>query len=87
MVICILNLGSCIDFDKINPISIIGRELKLEGVEMLTQINSFMKKQGGGGLVEYGLILALIAVVAIGALTGIGTKMNTTLTAVSTALH
>lgn len=53
---------------------------------MLTQINSFMKRQNGGGLVEYGLILALIAIVAVATLTTVGTRINTTLTHVKDTL-
>lgn len=34
------------------------------------------KNEKGQGLVEYGLILALIAIVSIGALTGLGTKIS-----------
>jgi len=44
------------------------------------------KAEEGQGLAEYGLILALIAVVAIAALTGLGTKIVATLNAVSAAL-
>ena len=40
----------------------------------------------GQGLAEYGLILALIAVVCIGALTAMGPAIATKLDAVSTAL-
>ena len=36
---------------------------------------------------EYGLIAALIAVVIIGSVTAVGTKLNTTFTTVGTALH
>ncbi len=40
----------------------------------------------GQGLAEYGLILALIAVVCIGALTAMGTGINTKLGAINGAL-
>lgn len=40
----------------------------------------------GATAIEYGLIAALIAVAAIGAMSGIGTKMNTMYTNVSTNL-
>ena len=40
----------------------------------------------GATAIEYGLIAALIAVAAIGAMKGIGTKLNTTFTNVSTNL-
>jgi pilus assembly protein Flp/PilA len=38
-----------------------------------------LRNQKGQGMVEYGLILALVAVVAITALTTIGTNLNTML--------
>lgn len=38
-------------------------------------MNWFMKEESGQGMVEYGLILALISVVAIAVLTGIGGKL------------
>ncbi|NJL05225.1 MAG: Flp family type IVb pilin, partial [Chloroflexaceae bacterium] len=40
-------------------------------------LNSFMAKEEGQGLVEYALILALIAIVVIGALTILGQNVNT----------
>jgi pilus assembly protein Flp/PilA len=40
----------------------------------------------GATAIEYGLIAALIAVAAIGAMKGIGNKLNTTFTNVSTNL-
>ena len=44
------------------------------------------KNEKGATAIEYGLIAALIAVAAIGAMKGIGTKLNTTFTNVSTNL-
>jgi Flp pilus assembly pilin Flp len=46
-----------------------------------------MKRQSGQSLVEYALILALIAVVAILVLKGIGTNVNTKLTSVNSNLQ
>lgn len=43
-------------------------------------------EESGQGMVEYGLILALIAVAAIVVLPGIGTKVKNTFTSVDTAL-
>ena len=40
----------------------------------------------GATAIEYGLIAALIAVAAIGAMRGVGTKLNTTFGNVSNAL-
>jgi len=45
-----------------------------------------MKSRKGQSLVEYALILALIAVVAILVLKGLGGKVNNTLSAVNSAL-
>jgi pilus assembly protein Flp/PilA len=45
-----------------------------------------MNDTKGATAIEYGLIAALIAVAAIGAMRGIGTKLNDTFTNVSTNL-
>jgi len=45
-----------------------------------------IRNEDGATAIEYGLIAALIAVVCIGALTTIGTNLNTKFTAVGTAL-
>jgi pilus assembly protein Flp/PilA len=46
----------------------------------------FVKDQSGVTAIEYGLIAALIAVVIIGAVTTLGTKLQSTFNAVATAL-
>jgi pilus assembly protein Flp/PilA len=45
-----------------------------------------LKDEKGQALSEYGLILALIAVIAIAALTTLGGKVSTTLGSISAAL-
>jgi pilus assembly protein Flp/PilA len=45
-----------------------------------------LKNEKGATAIEYGLIAALIAVAAIGAMTSIGTKLGTTFNNVSNAL-
>jgi pilus assembly protein Flp/PilA len=45
-----------------------------------------IRKQSGQSLVEYALILALIAVVAILVLQGLGAKVNNTLSSVNANL-
>lgn len=40
-------------------------------------MNWLTNEESGQGMVEYGLILALISVVVIVALSGIGTQLNT----------
>jgi pilus assembly protein Flp/PilA len=47
---------------------------------------SFLRDQTGATAIEYGLIAALISTVIIGAITVIGTTLNTTFNSVSTAL-
>jgi len=45
-----------------------------------------IKNNKGATAIEYGLIAALIAVAAIGAMQGIGTKLSTTFNTVSNKL-
>ncbi|GAC1591761.1 MAG: Flp family type IVb pilin [Sphingomicrobium sp.] len=45
-----------------------------------------IKSNKGATAIEYGLIAALIAVAAIGAMQGIGTKLNSTFNNVSSKL-
>jgi pilus assembly protein Flp/PilA len=47
---------------------------------------NLIKNNKGATAIEYGLIAALIAVAAIGAMQGIGTKLSTTFNNVSNSL-
>ncbi len=53
---------------------------------MFKRFVKLMNDSKGATAIEYGLIAALIAVAAIGAMQGIGTKLNTTFGNVSNAL-
>ena len=53
----------------------------------LRNIKELQKDESGATAIEYGLIAALVSVAAIGALTAMGTSLNTMFTAVSTALN
>lgn len=53
---------------------------------MMKKFASFLKKEEGQALAEYGLILALIAVVAIAALTALGGGISTTLGSITSQL-
>jgi pilus assembly protein Flp/PilA len=53
---------------------------------MIKRFAKLMNNAEGATAIEYGLIAALIAVAAIGAMKGIGTKLNTTFTNVSSNL-
>lgn len=53
---------------------------------MFKKFQSFLKKEEGQALAEYGLILALIAVVCVAALALMGTNINATLTTIAGSL-
>ena len=53
---------------------------------MFQNATSTLKKNNGQGLVEYALILALIAIVVLTALSSIGTNSNTKFEAISDAI-
>ena len=50
-------------------------------------IRNFIKNSKGATAIEYGLIAALIAVAAIGAMTTLGTKLKNTFSNVSNNLN
>ena len=50
-------------------------------------VSRFIKDESGATAIEYGLIAALIAVVIVGAVTTIGTKLNTSFGNVGNAIH
>jgi pilus assembly protein Flp/PilA len=50
-------------------------------------LRSFFSREEGQGLVEYALILALIAIVVIGVLTLLGKGVNNKLSTVGSALQ
>ena len=49
-------------------------------------LKRFVRDPGGATAVEYGLLLALISIVVIGAVTATGTRLFGTMNAVSNAL-
>jgi pilus assembly protein Flp/PilA len=53
---------------------------------MKSLVSRFKKNESGATAIEYGLIAALIAVVIIGAVTLVGTSLQTTFESVSDAL-
>jgi len=53
---------------------------------MQCQVLTFVKNESGATAIEYGLIAAGISVAIITVVAGIGTKLNTTFTSISTAL-
>lgn len=53
---------------------------------MTKLIKSFANDESGATAIEYGLIAALIAVIIIGAITVVGTKLSTTFSTVATSI-
>lgn len=49
-------------------------------------VKNFIQEEDGVTAIEYGLIAALIAVVIIGGVTAVGTKLNTLFNGVATKL-
>ena len=49
----------------------------------MTLFSRFVRDESGATAIEYGLIAALIAVVVIGAVTAVGTKLSSTFQTVS----
>jgi pilus assembly protein Flp/PilA len=52
----------------------------------MTRIVAFLKNESGATAIEYGLIAAGISVAIIAVVNGLGSKLNTTFTSVSTQL-
>ena len=55
-------------------------------MRMLLQLLQWLRREEGQGLAEYGLILALIAIVAIAALTTLGVAISGNLDDITAAL-
>lgn len=55
-------------------------------MRLRTTLRKFLGDESGATAIEYGLIAALIAVVIIGAVTTVGTRLNTAFTRVGNGL-
>ena len=53
----------------------------------MPMVRKFLKDESGATAIEYGLIAAGISVAIIAVVQGLGTKLNSTFTAVSSALN
>ena len=54
---------------------------------MINMIKNFVRDESGATAIEYGLIAAGISVAIITVVNGLGTKLNTTFTNISTKLN
>jgi pilus assembly protein Flp/PilA len=52
----------------------------------IKNVKSFLRDEEGATAVEYAVMLALIIVVALGAITALGTKVSTTFANITTAM-
>ena len=55
-------------------------------MKLYTFVRDFLRKEDGQDLIEYALLVALIALVAVGAITLAGTNVNTIFGRIATAL-
>lgn len=53
---------------------------------LLNKLKAFVKDESGATAIEYGLIAAGISVAIIAVINGMGTKLNTKFTSISTQL-
>jgi pilus assembly protein Flp/PilA len=53
---------------------------------MLTKLRAFLRNESGATAIEYGLIAAGISVAIIAVVNGLGTKLHTTFSSISTQL-
>ena len=54
---------------------------------MLAKLRQFLSDDSGATAIEYGLIAAGISIAIIAVVNGLGTKLNTKFTSISTQLH
>jgi pilus assembly protein Flp/PilA len=54
---------------------------------MLARLRQFLTDESGATSIEYGIIASGVALAVIAVLNGIGTRLNTKFTAISTQLH
>ena len=54
--------------------------------QIVSTARKFMHEEDGATMVEYGLMVALIAVVCIAAVTTLGTNLNTKFSSVATSV-
>jgi len=55
--------------------------------KFVARLARLARDESGATAIEYGLIVALIAVVIIGAVTALGTNLNTTLSSAGSAIR
>jgi pilus assembly protein Flp/PilA len=60
--------------------------LMRQGLIVKSRVLKFLRDESGATAIEYGLIAAGIAIAIITVVKGVGTKLNTTFTSVSSAL-
>jgi len=75
------------DWRPLSKIGLMGRlAAKSYYLAMISQIKAFLRDEGAATAIEYSLIAGAIALAIIAVTKGIGTKLNTTFSSVSTQL-
>jgi pilus assembly protein Flp/PilA len=69
-----------------NPLNACFSGNAYEPYPMFAKLTAFVADENGATAIEYGLIAAGIALAVISAVKGIGTKLNTTFSSISTQL-
>jgi pilus assembly protein Flp/PilA len=68
------------------PAVLITSSFELEAHSMKKLVNGFHRNEEGAALAEYGLLVALIAVVCVVAVTALGTQISTAFSNIASAL-
>ncbi len=61
--------------------------MDVRGSHLMSRIIYFFTDESAATAIEYGLIIAGIAIAIIAAVNGIGTQLNTTLASISTKMN
>ena len=56
-------------------------------MNLITRLRAFVRKETGQDLLEYALLVALVALVAVGAITATGTSVNDIFSSISDELE
>ena len=76
------DFGQALNYAEGNQVSRLNYDLG-----MVKNLRTFLKDESGATAIEYGLIAAGVALAIITAVKGVGTKLNTTFSSISSQLN